>query len=450
MFNQLKATGPVSNALRQERLLIDDLRPTILPLRHHPQNQKRKLNRLIEAFGALPIIVSEKREIIDGVMVWQTLKERGATHIDVITVAGLSPAELKAARIALNRLPRDSRFDKDSVRQVLKSFVEINFDVELTGFDIPEIDSFLELDIPAANLEENGSDIPHPESSPVSRVADIWALGRHRVGCGNALETGFVKEVLGDHLAAVCFIDPPYNVPVAGFVSGKGKVSHREFVQATGEMSSEAFIRFLQSSLSVLKTLCSSSALIYACIDWRHVMHLTVAGQLEGMPLTNVCCWVKSNGGMGGIYRNQHELIVVFQAGPDTPRNNVELGRFGRNRTNVWEYPGMTAFGKQRELLSVHPTVKPVRMIADVLLDVTTRGEIVLDTFLGSGTTLMAAEETGRVCCGVDLDPLYVDVAIRRWQNATGQDAILVSTGETFNAARVRALPAPNGGADVG
>jgi hypothetical protein len=196
--------------------------------------------------------------------------------------------------------------------------------------------------------------------------------------------------------------------------------------------------------LSVLKTCSVPTALVYSCIDWRHVMEMTVAGRACGMPLYQIVTWVKSNAGMGGIYRNQSEFICVFRAGEGTPLDNVELGRRGRNRTNVWNYPGMSSFGRGRdELRGMHPTTKPVSMIADALRDVTKRGEVVLDTFAGSGSVLMAAQETGRICRCVELDPLYVDVAVRRWQNATGREAVRLETGESFNSLAQRLLDAP-------
>jgi DNA modification methylase len=251
--------------------------------------------------------------------------------------------------------------------------------------------------------------------------------------------------VLDGRAASVCFVDPPYNIKIDGFITGKGRHRHREFVQGAGELSTDEYFALLRDSLLVLKRNSTPAALIYSCIDWRHVMEMTVAGRACDMPLYTICVWTKTNGGMGGIYRNAHELVCVFRAGTEATLDNVELGRHGRNRTNVWSYPGMSSFGKARdELLGSHPTVKPVAMIADVLRDVTKRGEIVLDTFLGSGSTLMAAQETGRICCGVELDPLYVDVTIRRWQNATGRDAVLVMTGEPFNDVAQRLLAAPS------
>jgi DNA methylase len=338
----------------------------------------------------------------------------------------------------------DAVWDNENLRSVLQDLIDLDFDLELTGFDPPEIDHHINLDLPHANVEENGSDIPAVEVKAVSSLGSIWALGDHRIGCGNATDLSFVSRVLAGRLAHVCFVDPPYNIPVHGFISGKGSHRHREFVEGAGELSTEEYFALLRNSLSVLQLCSLPTALIYACIDWRHVMEMTVAGHACDMPLYTICVFTKTNGGMGGIYRNACEFVCVFRAGAETPFDNVELGRHGRNRTTVWSYPGMTAFGKARdELLGMHPTVKPVSMIADALRDVTKRGDLVLDTFLGSGSTIQAAEETGRVGYGVELDPLYVDVAIRRWQNATGRDAVLLETGEPFNALAQRRLAAP-------
>jgi DNA modification methylase len=327
---------------------------------------------------------------------------------------------------------------------VLEELESSGLDLDLTGFDPPEIDGYLSLDLPRANVEESGSDIPPVETNAVSTLGSIWKLGEHRIGCGDATNPYFVRRVLEGCLARACVTDPPYNVPVAGFISGKGRHRHREFIQGAGELSNEQYFALLTDSLSVLKESCLPDALIFAFIDWRHVMEMLVAGRACNMSLYQIITWVKSNGGMGGIYRNQSEFICVFCAGAERPLDNVELGRHGRNRTNVWHYPGMSSFGKQRDnLLGLHPTVKPVALIADALRDVTKRGDVVVDTFLGSGSTVMAAEETGRRLRGVELDPLYVDVAVRRWQNATGREAILLETGEPFAAARQRLLAAP-------
>jgi hypothetical protein len=434
----------LSNSLSVRRVPIGSLRPAEAPVRRHPKKQLAKVRKSLEVFGQVtPILVTPDGEIIDLELVWQALRANAATHVDVIVVADKSPEEIKALRLVLNRTALDAVWDDENLRIVLKDLLDQNFDLDLTGFDVPEIDRYLSLDIPQANVEEDGSDIPPVQARAISAPGIIWALGEHRVGCGSATDLAFVSRVLGGKTANSSFIDPPYNIKVDGFITGKGRHRHREFVQGSGELSTDEYFALLKDSLLVLKGCCAPTALVYACIDWRHVMELTVAGHACDMPLYTICIWTKTNGGMGGIYRNAHELVCVFKAGAEKPLDNVELGRHGRNRTNVWSYPGMSSFGKDRdELLGSHPTVKPVAMIADALRDVTKRGDIVLDTFLGSGSTLMAAQETGRICCGVELDPLYVDVTIRRWQNATGRDAVLFETGEHFDDVAQRLLTA--------
>jgi DNA modification methylase len=434
------------NSLGSRRVPIDTLHLPKLAVLQHPKKQVEKAQKFLAAFDQLPAVLAEPNgDILFWEEIWLALKANGATEVDVVFVNDKSPEELKAIRLALHRIPMEAKWDDQNVRLVLEELASVDFDLDLTGFDAPEIDNYLNLDVPNANVEETGSDIPEVDTKPVSTQGSVWALGHHRIGCGNATDLAFVRSVLNGHTAAACFTDPPYNIKVHSFFGRKGRHRHREFVQGAGELSEDKYFNLLHDSLSVLQACCSSTGLIYACIDWRHVMEMTVAGRACGMPLYQIITWVKSNAGMGGIYRNQTEFVCVFCAGDDAPLDNVELGRRGRNRTNVWNYPGMSSFGKERgSLLELHPTVKPVGMIADALRDVIKRGDVVLDSFLGSGSTLMAAEETGRHCCGVELDPLYVDVAIRRWQNATGRNAVLLETGEPFNAFAQRRLGAPS------
>jgi DNA modification methylase len=436
----------ISNSLTVQRVPIDAVGPSDAPFRRHPATELNKIRKSFEKFGVVnPLLVTRNGTIVDGEARWQVLKESGASYIEVIVIADRSSAELKTLRLALNRIGEDAKWDSSNIRIALEDIAAERIDLDFTGFDTPEIDHYLNLDLLQANVEENGSDIPPVDVRAVSSPGAIWRLGNHSVGCGSATDLAFVSRVLDGRAASVCFVDPPYNIKVDGFITGKGRHRHREFVQGAGEMSTDEYFGLLRDSFLVLKESCSPRALMYACIDWRHVMEMTVAGRACDMPLYTICVWTKTNGGMGGIYRNAHELVCVFRAGTEAPLDNVELGRHGRNRTNVWSYPGMSSFGKEHDkLLGSHPTVKPVTMIADVLRDVTKRGDIVLDTFLGSGSTLMAAQETGRICCGVELDPLYVDVAIRRWQNATGREAVLTETGEPFNDVAQRLLAAPS------
>lgn len=436
----------MSNCTESRRVPIDQLRLPVTPFLHRPSKQIKKAKNFLNAFGQIPrVFAAENGEILGGEEIWLAAKERGDEQIDAVFVIGKTPNELTAIRIWLHRISQDAKWDTENLRVVIDGLINDDFDVSLTGFDTPEIDAVLNLDLPEANVEANDADIPKREQRPVSKLGDIWQLGKHRVGCGSSVNGEFVARLMNSTRAALSLSDPPYNIKVDGFISGKGKHRHREFVSGAGEMSDTQFCMFLQAYLSVALANCTPNALAICFIDWRHVCEMTVAGRLLGLPLYQIVTWVKSNGGMGGIWRNQSEFACVFQMGDQPPTNNVELGKHGRNRTNVWHYPGFSSFSLERdELLGLHPTVKPVAMLADAMKDVTRRGDVVLDSFLGSGSTLIAAEETGRVCCGVELDPLYVDVAVRRWQNKTGRSAVCAQTGQRFDdRALVRGLPAP-------
>jgi DNA modification methylase len=235
--------------------------------------------------------------------------------------------------------------------------------------------------------------------------------------------------------ADAVFVDPPYNVAIDGHVSGNGSIHHREFEMASGEMTEKEFVNFLSASFGFLVQHSKPGSVHFACMDWRHAREILAAGNHAYDSLLNLCVWAKDKGGMGSFYRSQHELVFVFRNGKASHRNNLQLGKFGRNRTNVWQYPGVNTLsrrGEEGNLLALHPTVKPVSLVADALLDCTRLGGLVLDSFLGSGSTLIAAERTRRICCGIELDPLYVDTAIRRWQRYTGGAAIHAESGKQF------------------
>ena len=400
-----------------QRVAIDSLRLPAAPVRQHQTVEIEKTRKLLAAHGQLvPVLAAPGGEIIFLEAVWLALKANGAIDVDVIVVPGKSPRELSLLQIALNRIPLDAMWEHQNVRKILEDLVSVDFDLELTGFDPIEIDSYLNLDIPEANTE-SASDIPPVGQQAISTPGAIWRLGKHRVGCGSPLDLAFVNRVLDGEIASCAFIDP-----------------HRAFVQDSSEHSSERYFAFVRDALLVLKGSCAPTALAYACVDWRHVTEMTVAAHACGMPLYNICAVTQPGGGMSGIYRDAYELICVFNVGTDSPLPNHELRCHGRNRSNVWSYPVASSVSNERNGPSrARPSAKPVALIADVFRDVTKRGDIVLDLFLGPGPTLMAAQETGRVCYGIEADALYVDVAIRRWQDATGRDATLVQTGERFD-----------------
>lgn len=418
------------------------VKPSPHAARQHNQHQRRKLTNLLKKFGQVtPIIVDENYVIVDGHAVYETMLELGYDAIAVVVVANRTEAEIRALRLALNRISQDTQWDAPKLKAEFEALIALSFDLDLTGFDAVEIDMALSIDAPIGNtVEEAAADDVEPKPGPaVTQPGNIWHLGQHVIACGDARDASHLGALVGEARVAVVFTDPPYNVKISGFVSGLGKNQHREFAMASGEMSRDQFVTFLIAFIAALKSTLADGAILYVCMDWRHAGELIEAATQQGLEFKNLCVWVKSNAGMGTFYRSQHELVFVFKSGDASHQNNFGLGQHGRSRSNVWQYRGVNAFGKDRdELLGVHPTCKPVTMIADALLDVSRRGEIVLDPFLGSGSTLIAAEHVGRICIGNEIDAAYVDVAIRRWQKQTGRDAVNAATGETFAAVAER------------
>ena len=318
------------------------------------------------------------------------------------------------------------------------SSLDIDFDVGLTGFELPEIDLLIgELDIANSN-EPTDTDIPLPSGPAVTRLGDIWQIGSHRLICGDSTERETYQRLLGEVRAQLVFTDPPYNVPIAGHVGGLGSVQHREFAMASGEMSQSEFTAFLTSVFVQLAEFSVDGSIHFQCMDWRHVDEILQAGWNAYRELKNICVWAKNNGGMGSLYRSQHELVFVFKSGTSPHINNVELGKHGRYRTNIWNYAGVNSFGNDRSDLALHPTVKPVALVADAIRDCSHRKGIVLDAFAGSGTTMIAAERTGRRGYGIEIDPLYCDVIIRRLRTSCRLEAILESAGKSFQEIQVK------------
>jgi DNA modification methylase len=439
----------VKNALEIVYLSAAAIKPSPHAARQHSSAQRRKLKAILRQFGqVVPLPLDAATDtLIDGHAVFDALVELGHDEIAVVRLENRSEPEVRALRLALNRVAQDAVWDDAKLGGEFEYLISVGFDLDLSGFETVEIDMALSIDTQAANtVEEETLDEIAPVAGPaVARLGDVFHLGGHKIGCGDARDASFIRGLAVDKTVAGVFSDPPYNVPIDGFVSGLGKTRHREFAMGTGEMSRDQFVAFLSTTVAAIKPVLADGAILYLCMDWRHGGELCEAAAQNGLEQKNLCVWVKSNAGMGSFYRSQHELIFVFKHGEGPHQNNFGLGAGGRTRSNVWQYRGVNAFGKDRmDLLGIHPTVKPVAMIADALRDVTRRGDVVLDAFLGSGSTLIAAEDTGRVCIGVELDPVYVDAAIRRWQKRTGRNAVHAVTGETFDAIAERALsPVP-------
>ena len=341
--------------------------------------------------------------------------------------------------IADNRLTEISVWDDQLLARQLKelSLVGLDFDIEVTGFEMGEIDlRIASLDDPAQTEADPADVVPEIPATPLSKLGDMWLLHRHRLLCGSALDSAVFAALMGEERAATAFIDPPYNVRIDGHAGGLGAIHHRPFPMASGEMDRSQFTAFLGQAFRNLTAFSIDGSIHFVCMDWRHVEELLAAGREAYDELKNICVWVKDNAGMGSFYRSRHELVCVFKHGRNGHRNNIQLGQFGRNRSNVWHYPGANSFARYSEegnLLALHPTVKPVAMVADAILDCSARGDIVLDAFLGSGTTLIAAERTGRRCHGTELDPAYVDTSVRRWQKLTGGSARHAATSRSYD-----------------
>jgi DNA modification methylase len=420
---------------------IDELKPDPVNPRMHGQKQIRQIANSIETFGFnVPVLVDAGLKVVAGHGRLLACRELGWSEVPTLCLEHLTPAQARAFMIADNRLSEIAGWDDRLLAEQLKdlSLLGLDFSLEVTGFEIGEIDLRIgSLDAPPPQASDPADSLPDVAPGPaVNKPGDLWLLGRHRVLCGDALDVGSFRSLMGEECAAMVFTDPPYNVPIDGHATGLGAIHHRSFAMAAGEMSRPAFAVFLATSLRHLAAFSAGGALLYVYMDWRHIGELLAAGHDADARLQNVCVWVKDNAGMGSLYRSQHELVLVFKTGRGRHRNNVQLGRFGRNRSNVWHYPGVNSFSRKTEegnLLALHPTVKPVALVADAILDCTKRGDIVLDGFLGSGTTVIAAERSGRRCYGLELDAAYVDTAIRRWQALTGGIACHAASGRRFD-----------------
>jgi DNA modification methylase len=403
------------------------LRPRLKNPRTHTAKQIRQVAASFKEFGFInPILTDGADGIIAGHARVEAAKLIGMSDVPTVRVDHLTPAQIRAFVIADNRLAEVAGWDRELLALELQELsIELNFDVTVTGFEIAEVDLLIsELN---EGTPDEADEIPEIDRSvpAVSRPGDRWRIGDHFLLCGDALSKNSYVDLLGAQKAQMVFTDPPFNLSITGNVSGLGKVKHREFAMASGEMSPHEYTKFLGAAFMRLADFSTDGSIHFVCMDWRHIRELLQAAAKLYSELKNVCVWAKTNAGMGSLYRSQHELVFVFKKGTAPHVNNVELGRFGRNRTNIWNYPGTNIVGKNRDAeIAMHPTVKPLALVADAILDCSKRGGIVLDVFAGSGTTLIAAEKTGRRGFGIEIDPYYSDTIIRRFDEMYGLKAI--------------------------
>ncbi len=379
---------------------------------------------------SVPVVIDGDGNVIDGLVRVEAAKQLGLPTVPCVIAEHLTPQERKLLRLAANRLGEKGSWNLPELKLELEELLVVDAPIEITGFDLTEIDGIL-LDDDPAGIEQ-GPLAPEQGQPALARIGDTFILGAHLIRCGDSRNPADLAAVMGQDMAAFVFTDQPYNVAIAGNVT---RGPHREFAMASGEMSDDQFGVFNKAWIGAAAAHLKDGGLLATFIDWRGLISVTAAARAAKLSQMNLIVWGKTNAGMGSLYRSQHELLPLFKKGEASHVNNVDLGRKGRHRTNLWSYPGASAMGSDaRRGLQDHPTVKPVAMLVDALNDVTNRGDIVLDPFLGSGSTLIAAEMSGRICRGIEFDPLYVDVIVRRYEQVTGKTAFLASTGESFTA----------------
>ena len=415
---------------------LEDLRMPSRVIRKLDAAHVREVANAINTLGfCAPVLIGKDNAVIDGAIRAHAARQLGLGRVPCVRIEHLSEIEQRVLRLAVNRLGEKGEWNLDELKVEFEELIFADAPIEVSGFTLDEIDHIV-LD-PADEAIEQGRLAPEAGAAAVARVGDVFDLGPHRIICGNATDPDTLRQVIGgDSTGRLVLTDEPYNVPIAGHVTG-GK--HREFAMASGEMTDAEFLAFNEAWIAAVLPYLCDGGVFGTFIDWRGypTVH-SAAFKLDLKPL-NLVVWSKTNAGMGSLYRSQHELLPLFKNGSAPHVNNIELGKRGRWRSNVWSYPGASSLGSDaRRGLMDHPTVKPTAMLEDALLDLTDRGDIVIDPFLGSGSTVMAAHKTGRVCRGVELDPLYLDVIVRRFEAATGCAATLLETGETFEAVTAR------------
>ena len=400
----------------------------------HPQKQVHQIADSIKKFGFNnPILIDENGEIIAGHGRYLAAQQLQMETVPVIRLTHLDETQKRVYRLADNKISENGGWNKELLALEISDLEKIYVDdITITGFEQIEINNLITDITPAPDKKLNKIEFV-PECEIVTQPGDIWQLGRHKIICANSLDEESFARLLSDKRADMVIQDPPYNVKISGHVCGCGNICHDEFPMASGEMSSEEFTKFLTDNFTLCKKYSNDGAMQYNFMDWRHITEIKTALDSVFGDFINLCVWVKTSGGMGSLYRSQHELCLIFRNGKESHVNNVELGRHGRYRTNVWNYAGVNAFGRHKGDIKLHPTVKPVEMLYDAILDVSKRGDIVLDTFLGSGSTLIAAHKAHRICRGIEYEPMYIDTTIRRFYELFGTDAVHLATGQTYS-----------------
>lgn len=434
----------ISNHPRIEMVATTALKPNPRNARTHTDKQITQVAASIKRFGFLvPIVLDDAGVILAGHARHAAAERLGMSEVPIIRAAFMTPADRRAFVLAENRLAELAGWDKKLLVEELEILFDDGYDLEITGFSIADLDFAMpeeKVDQPSEEVE-----LPGPTEKAATRPGDLWIIGEHRVFCGDARAVESWETVLGDEQAALVFCDPPYNVPIDGFVSGNGRNRHREFLMGAGEMTPVEFVAFLRAIFRLCVRFSKSGSIHYHCMDWRHIRELLDAADGVYSEFKQLVVWVKNNGGQGAFYRSQHELVFVFKSGKGKHTNNFGLGETGRYRTNVVEYAGVNTFRRGRDAdLAAHSTVKPTALVADFLIDCSNRGDLIIDPCLGSGTTLLAAHRTGRRGAGIELDPLYVDTTLARLAAISGLKPVLAGDGRSFDEVAAQRLAKGN------
>lgn len=417
-----------------EYLTINRLKPWARNARTHSKKQVRQIADSIRTFGFTnPVLIDRDNTILAGHGRVAAAKLLGMDKVPCVRVESMSPEQKRAYVLADNKLALNAGWDEELLAEELKELLsaDLDFAIETTGFSISEIDNLVEGLAPEEDGDPADEVLPNPHQIPARcHPGDIWQLGPHRLVCGDARDSETVSALMNAEQARMVLTDPPYNVPIDGHVGGSGKIKHREFAMASGEMTSDQFVAFLCQSFQNLADYSVDGSIHFIFMDWRHMVEMHAAAEGIYSELKNLIVWAKDNGGMGTFYRSRHELVFAFKKGSASHVNAFELGQHGRYRTNVWQYKGVNTLKAGRlDELAMHPTVKPVQMLADAIKDVSGRGDIVLDLFGGSGSTLIAAHKTGRRGFICEFDPTYCDQIIQRWEIFAKDDAQQIACG---------------------
>jgi len=392
---------------------------------NYTQKEIEKTMHVLKLFGEqIPLLIDKNNAVVFGENLFLAATKLGFDKVSVIQIEDLSEKKINAFKIAYKKILSFGEFDINELRVELKELVvNLGFAPYDLGYDTVEFDNLLFVD----NSQSDKKCPPEIENivipnnvKKIVRLGDLILLGRHKLYCGDSLDSNSYKILMCDEKADIIVTDPPYNVKIQNNVTNQPH--HEEFEQASGEMSDLEFENFLNTAFKNAKVYSKENSLHYIFMDWRHSYILQKALLDVFAKLLNICVWDKTKAGLGSFYRSQHEFCFVYQNGNGKYVNNIQLGKNGRNRSNIWQYQGMNISTKQAKKLSkLHPTVKTTAMLIDILLDASSVNEIVLDCFGGSGSTLIAAEECGRCARLIELSPHYCDVIIHRWEELTGK-----------------------------